>query len=38
MKLKSDRKFEEKRICYFKYDNHLVNRDPSTQKSQKFAL
>ena len=29
MTLKSDAKSEEKSICYF---------DPSTQKSQKFAL
>ena len=37
MILKSDAKFEEKPICYFKNDKTLVNFDPSTQKSQKFA-
>ena len=38
MTLKSDTIFEEKLICYFKNDKNLVNFDPSTQKSQKFAL
>ena len=33
-----DAKFEEKLICCFKNDKNLVNFDPSTQKSQKFAL
>ena len=38
MILKSDAKFEEKPICCFKNDKNLVNFDPSTQKSKKFAL
>ena len=38
MILKNDAKFEEKPICRFKNDKNLVNFDPSTQKSQKFAL
>ena len=38
MTLKSDVKSEEKLICCFKYDKDLVNFDPSTQKSQIFAL
>ena len=38
MTLKIDVKFEEKLICCFKNDKNLVNFDPSTQKSQKFAL
>ena len=38
MILKSDAKYEEKLICCFKYDKNLVNFDPSTQKSKKFAL
>ena len=38
MPLKIDAKFEEKLICCFKNDKNLVNFDPSTQKSQKFAL
>ena len=33
-----DAKFEEKLICCFKNDKNLVNFDPSTQKSHKFAL
>ena len=37
MILKIDAKFEEKPIC-FKNDKNLVNFDPSTQKSPKFAL
>ena len=32
------KKFEGKLICCFKNDKNLVNFDPSTQKSQKFAL
>ena len=38
MKLKSDAKFEEKLICYFTNDKNLVKFDPSTEKSQKFAI
>ena len=38
MTLKSDAKFEEKLICYFKNVKNLANFDPSTQKYQKFAL
>ena len=38
MILKSGAKFEEKSICCFKNDKNLVNFDPSTQKSKKFAL
>ena len=38
MILKSDAKFEEKPIRCFKNDRNLVNFDPNTQKSQKFAL
>ena len=38
MILKSDVKFKEKPVCCFKNDKNLVNFDPSTQKSQKFAL
>ena len=38
MTLKSDVKFGEKLICCFKNDKNLVNFDPSTQTSQKFAL
>ena len=38
MTLKNDAKFEEKTICCFKNDKNLVNFDPSTQKSQIFAL
>ena len=37
MTLKSGAKFEEKLIC-FKNDKNLVNFDPSTRISQKFAL
>ena len=36
--LKSDAKFEENPICCIKNDKILVKFDPSTQKSQKFAL
>ena len=35
---KSDTKFEEKTICYFKTYKNLVNFGLSTQKSQKLAL
>ena len=35
---KSDAKFEEKLIFCFKNDKNLVNFDPSTKKSKKFAL
>ena len=38
MTLKSGAKFEEKQICCFKKDKNLVNFDPSTQKSQRFAF
>ena len=38
MTLKSDAKFEEKPICYFKNEKNLVNFDPSSQKLSKFAL
>ena len=38
MTLKIDAKFEEKLICCFKNDKNLVKFDPSTRKSQKFAL
>ena len=31
MILKSDAKFEEKMICFFKIDKNLVNFDPSTE-------
>ena len=34
---KSDAKFEKKLVCRFKNDKNLVNFDPSTAKSQKFA-
>ena len=36
--LKNDAKFGEKPICCFKSDKNLANFDPSTRKSQKFAL
>ena len=36
MTLKSDAKFEEKLICYFKNDKNLVNFDLSTRNSQNF--
>ena len=36
--LKTDAKFEQKPICCFKIDKNLVNFDPGTQKSPKFAL
>ena len=38
MILRIDAKFEEKPICCFKIDKNLVNFDPRTQKSPKFAL
>ena len=38
MTLKIDAKFEEKLICCFKNDKDLVKFDPSTRKSQKYAL
>ena len=38
MTLKSDAKFEGKLICCFTNDKNLVKLDPSTQKSQKFAI
>ena len=37
--VKNDAKFEEELTCQFKTDmRNLTNFDPSTQKSQKFAL
>ena len=39
MTMKNDVKFEKELICQFKIDmRSLTNFDPSTQKSQKFAL
>ena len=39
MKMKNDAKIEEELTCQFKIDmRNLTNFDPSTQKSQKFAL
>ena len=38
MTLKSDAKFEEKLICWFKNDKNLVNFDPNPRKSPKFAF
>ena len=39
MTMKNDAKFEEELTCHFKIDmRNLTNFDPSTQKSQKFAL
>ena len=39
MTMKNDEKFEEELTCRFKTDmKNLTNFDPSTQKSQKFAL
>ena len=39
MRMKNDAKFEEELTCQFKIDmRNLTNFDPSTQKSQKFAL
>ena len=37
--MKNDAKFEEDLTCKFKTDmRNITNFDPSTQKSQKFAL
>ena len=39
MTMKNDAKFEVKPTCQFKIDmRNLTNFDPSTRKSQKFAL
>ena len=39
MTMKNDAKFEEELTCQFKIDmRNLTNFDPSTRKSQKFAL
>ena len=39
MTMKNDAKFEEELTCQFKIDiRHLTNFEPSTRKSQKFAL
>ena len=39
MTRKNDAKFEEESTCCFKSDRkNLTNFEPSTQKSQKFAL
>ena len=39
MTTKNDAKFEEELTCHFKIDmRNLMNFDPSTQKSKKFAL
>ena len=39
MTVKNDAKFEEELTCQFKSDmRNLTNFDPSTGKSQKFAL
>ena len=39
MIMKNDTKFEEELTCQFKIDmKNLTNFDPSTQKSQSFAL
>ena len=39
MTLKNDEKSEEELTCRFKIDiRNVMNFDPSTQKSQKFAL
>ena len=39
MTIKNDEKIEEELTCQFKSDlRNLTNFDPSTQKSQKFAL
>ena len=39
MTMKNDTKLEEELTCHFKIDmRNLTNFDPSTQKSQKFAL
>ena len=39
MRMENDAKFEIELTCHFKIDmRNLTNFDPSTQKSQKFAL
>ena len=38
MTLKSNAKFEETPICYFKNDRNLLNFNPSTRESQRYAL
>ena len=39
MAMTNDAKFEEELTCQFKIDmRNLTNVDPSTQKTQKFAL
>ena len=39
MTMKNDTKYEEELTCQFKIDmRNLMNFDPSTRKSQKFAL
>ena len=39
MTMKNDAKFEEELTCRFKIDiRNLMNFNPSTQRSQKFAL
>ena len=39
MAMKNDAKFDEELTCHFKIDTkNLKNVDPSTGKSQKFAL
>ena len=39
MRMKNGAKFEEDLTCQFKIDmRNLTNFDPSTRKSQKFAL
>ena len=39
MTLKNDKKFEKELTCQFKIDmRNLINFDPTTRKSQKFAL
>ena len=39
MTMRNDAKFEEELTCQFKIDmKNLTNFNPSTQKSQKFAL
>ena len=39
MTMKNDTKFEQELTCQFKIDmRNLMNFDPSTRKSKKFAL
>ena len=39
MAMKNEAKFEQESTCQFKTDmRNLTNFDPSTRKSQKFAL